>query len=293
MCDKNTFFNSKTTLNAAGKLIDLSLPRVMGILNITPDSFFDGGRHDVPDKALQQVGRMLEEGATFIDIGAYSSRPDAADIPESEELQRLLPVIQAIVREFPEAIISVDTFRSAVARAAIGEGAHIINDISAGELDKDMFDTMANLNVPYIMMHMRGTPKTMQTLTDYDDLVGEMIAYFSAKVQRLKELGVPDVIIDPGFGFAKTLKDNYRLLNAMEQLKVLELPVLAGLSRKSMLYKLLNITPQEALNATTAANTIALLKGASILRVHDVKEAVECIQIVSVTTSTVLPFTSG
>lgn len=251
----------------------------MGILNLTPDSFYDGGKFNTEQLILQQVEQMLFEGATFVDIGGYSSRPMAEHISEEEERARVLPVLESIIKRFPEILISVDTFRSRIAEESVAAGACMINDISAGQMDKNMFDTVARLQVPYLLMHMRGTPQTMKQHTDYKDLVKEIIIYFSEKIFELRKLGVNDLILDPGFGFSKTLAQNFELLGKLELLTCMELPILAGLSRKSMLYKLLETNAEQALNATTAANTIALQKGASILRVHDVKEAVETIRI--------------
>jgi dihydropteroate synthase len=277
---ENTFFHQKLLLNVGGRLLDLSSPKVMGIVNLTPDSFYDGGETNTVSQALNQAGRMLEEGATFIDIGAYSSRPHAEHISPEEELRRLLPALKAIAREFPQTVISVDSFRAAVVRAAVGEGAHMINDISGGEMDQDMFHTAAELRVPYILMHMKGTPQTMVSESKYGDVFEEVLQYFVKKISKLKEVGVLDIIIDPGFGFAKTAVQSFEILNRLHDFKLLELPVLAGLSRKSMICKTLDTEPAFALNGTTAANTIALLKGAKILRVHDVKEAVEAVKIV-------------
>jgi dihydropteroate synthase len=275
-------FETKTTkmaINCKGKLIDLSTPKVMGILNVTPNSFFDGGKYKNEDEIISQVDKMLSEGATFIDIGAYSSKPSAEFVTEQEEIDRIVPAIEFILKHFPETLLSIDTFRAEVAKASIESGAAIINDIAAGELDDKMFDVIAKYNVPYIMMHMRGNPQTMQSLTQYEDIVKEMLFYFSEKVQRARSLGINDLILDPGFGFAKTTDQNYEVLQKMELFNLLELPVLAGVSRKSMIYKTLGISAQEALNGTTVLNTIALTKGAKILRVHDVKEAVECITL--------------
>jgi dihydropteroate synthase len=280
MTDKNTVFNEKITLNVAGQLIDLSKPKVMGILNLTPDSFYDRGRNNSLEYALKKTETMLSEGAGLIDIGAYSSRPRAEHISIEEELNRLLPVLTAIVKEFPEAIISIDTFRASIAEAAIEEGAHIINDISAGEMDKRIFETVARLNVPYILMHMKGTPQTMQQNIHYDDVFLEVSEYLLKKVRVLTDMGVKDLIIDPGFGFAKKPEHSYLLLSKLDQFKTLGVPVLAGVSRKSMIYKTLNCSAEEALNGTTVLNTIALLKGANILRVHDVKAAVEAVELV-------------
>lgn len=277
---KDTFLNAKRTLNVRGKLVDLALPRVMGILNLTPDSFYNDSRVSTTDDALRRTEAFLNEGAAFIDIGAYSSRPGAAEVSPDEELQRLIPVIAAITKKLPEALLSIDTFRARVAAEAIAAGAHLINDISAGGMDEAMFDTIAALQVPYIIMHMKGTPQTMQKQAVYEHLTLEIIDYFSAKIAELKKLGVHDVIIDPGFGFAKTLDHNYELMSQLQDLQVFGLPILTGISRKSMIYKLLDTTAGEALNGTTVLNTIALLKGASILRVHDVKAAAECIAII-------------
>ncbi len=268
------------TINCHGKLIDLSSPKVIGILNITPDSFFDGGKFSNEIDVINHVEKMLSEGATFIDVGAYSSRPGAKHISEEEELGRVLPVIRSLIRVFPEILISVDTFRSSISEQCINNGACIINDISGGTMDKAMFATVAKLQVPYIMMHMQNTPQNMQSNPVYKDVVKEVLFYFSKKIAELRSLGLNDIICDVGFGFGKTLAHNYQLLNHLELFKNLEIPILVGLSRKSMLFKPLNINPVSALNATTSANTIALLKGAHILRVHDVKEAVETIKIV-------------
>lgn len=253
----------------------------MGILNVTPDSFFDGGRYNQGSTFLQQAEKMIHEGADFIDVGGYSSRPGAVDIPEEEELTRVIPAIQAITREFPTAKLSVDTFRSQVAHAAVNEGAVLVNDISGGQLDPKMFETVAALGVPYIAMHMRGTPQTMNQLAHYENLVKEVLDYFHRKIHELIAAGVNDVIIDPGFGFAKTVAQNFELLKNLNQLQILERPLLVGLSRKSMIWRTLEITPDNSLNGTSALHTIALIKGASILRVHDVKEAREVITLVS------------
>ena len=268
------------TINCKGKLIDLSIPKVMGVLNLTPDSFYDGGKYKDSASILKQVEHMLNEGATFIDVGAYSSRPNADDVSEDKELQRILPIVELILKTFPETLLSIDTFRSTIAKACIEAGAALINDISAGQLDENMLKTIAELQVPYIMMHMRGTPKTMQQLTDYDDLVKDIIFYFSERIITARDLGIIDVIIDPGFGFAKTLDQNFELLNKLELFKMIEKPMLIGVSRKSMIYKTLETSAKEALNGTTVLNTIGLQKGASILRVHDVKEAVECVKLI-------------
>ena len=266
-------------INCKGHLIDLDRAKVMGILNLTPDSFYDGGKFKSPSSILVQIEKMLHEEATFIDIGAYSSRPNATHISQDEELKRLMPVLEIIMKEFPKALISIDTFRSLVAKEAVQSGACMINDISGGSLDKDMFTTIAKLQVPYILMHMRGNPQNMQNNVQYENLIKDIIFYFSQKVFELRKLGVNDLILDPGFGFSKTLDQNYELLQKLELFSGMELPLLAGLSRKSMLYKLLETDADMALNATTAAHTISLMKGASILRVHDVREAVETIKI--------------
>lgn len=277
---KDTFLNRKQTLNCKGKLIDISKPSVMAILNITPDSFYNKSRVSNADEALTQAEKFINAGAKFIDVGAYSSRPGAADVSETEETERLVQIVAAINQTFPETLISVDTFRAKVAEEAINAGAHIINDIAAGNLDDKMFETVAKLQVPYIMMHMKGTPQNMQDSPSYENVTKEVFSYFSEKIQTLSALGVKDIILDPGFGFAKTLDHNYELLRNMQMLNFFELPLLVGFSRKSMITKALNIKTEEALNGTTVLNTTALLKGANILRVHDVKEAVECVELV-------------
>jgi len=280
MSDKNTIFHQKKTINAAGKLITFDKPKVMGILNITPDSFYSGSRISSEEQTLRTTEQMLKDGADFIDIGAYSSRPGAVDISIAEETQRLLPAVKAVVKEFPEAVLSIDTFRSEVANAAINEGAHIINDISGGTLDQQMFETVAKLKVPYILMHMKGTPQTMKDLNQYDDMMKEVLYYFALKINELNSLGVKDIIADPGFGFAKNISQNFELLSQFELFKLAGIPVLVGLSRKSMIWKTLDIKNEDALNGTTVLNTVALTKGADILRVHDVKEAVEAVKLV-------------
>lgn len=267
------------TINCKGNLIDLTSPKVMGILNITPNSFFDGGKYADENSILQQVEKMLVDGATFIDIGAYSSKPNAEFVSENEEISRLIPVIELILKNFPETLISVDTFRATVAKKAIENGACIVNDISAGSLDEDMMQTVAKLKVPYIMMHMKGNPQTMQSLAQYENIVKEMLFYFSEKVAQARSLGINDLIIDPGFGFAKILEQNFEVMNKLELFQMLELPLLVGVSRKSMIYKTLETSAEFALNGTTVLNTIALQKGAKILRVHDVKEAMECVKL--------------
>lgn len=267
------------TINCKGKLIDLSIPKVMGILNVTPNSFYDGGKFVVETAIVIQVEKMLFEGATFIDIGASSSKPKAEFVSEKEEIDRIAPVVELILKHFPETFLSIDTYRSEVARICIENGAAIINDISAGSLDDKMLETVAKYGVPYIMMHMKGTPENMQNLTNYDNIVKEILFYFSEKVSKARSFGIHDLIIDPGFGFAKTLDQNYEILQKLELFQIVELPLLVGFSRKSMIYKSLETIPENALNGTTVLNTVALTKGAKILRVHDVKEAMECVKL--------------
>lgn len=267
------------TINCKGQLIDLSTPKVMGILNVTPDSFYDGGKYKDEASIVNSVATMLDEDATFIDVGAYSSRPNADHVSEDEELARILPIVQLLVERFPNIILSIDTFRSNVAKQCIDAGAHIINDISGGHLDDNMLSTIAELQVPYIMMHMRGTPQTMQQLTDYNNITKDILFYFSERIRKTQELGIIDVILDPGFGFAKTTAQNFELFNQLELFKLTDRPLLVGVSRKSMIYKTLNTSAKEALNGTTALHMIALQKGTNILRVHDVKEAVECVKL--------------
>lgn len=270
------------SLNLNGKLYELSSPKVMGILNVTPDSFYAGSRKQTEEDIKSRCREIIEEGGDIIDIGAYSSRSDAEHISSEEEKRRLRTGLEILRNEYPEAIVSVDTFRADVAEMCVKEyNVNIINDISAGEMDKEMFNTVARLQVPYIMMHMKGTPQDMQKSPQYTSLMKEIFMYFSEKVYKLHEMGVNDLILDPGFGFGKTLEHNYELMNHLEEFSLFNLPVLVGISRKSMIYKLLGNTPSEALNGTTALNTIALLKGANILRVHDVKEAVETVRIVT------------
>lgn len=276
-------------INVNGQLMDLSHPQIMGILNLTPDSFYAGSRKQTEKEIAERTNQIISEGGSIIDVGAYSSRPNAADVPVEEEMERLRRGLAIVFREQPEAVVSVDTFRADVAKMCVEEfGAAIINDISAGEMDGEMFPAVARLGVPYIMMHMQGTPQDMQTRPHYDNLMKEMLYYFSEKVQRLRDLGAKDLIIDPGFGFGKTLAHNYELLDKMEALSIFELPILVGVSRKSMIYNLLGVTPEEALNGTTAVNTIALMKGADILRVHDVRPAAEAVKIVSALNYTTL-----
>lgn len=271
---------SHNYINVNGELMDLSKPQVMGILNVTPDSFYAHSRKQTETEILARAHQIVDEGASIIDLGAYSSRPNALDVSESEEMQRLRNALQIIRRELPDAILSIDTFRADVARMCVEEyGAAIINDISAGQMDNRMFPTIAQLGVPYIIMHMQGTPQDMQDSPHYDNLLKEVFYYFSEKVQRLRDLGVKDIILDPGFGFGKTIEHNYQLMNHLEEFNVFQLPLLVGISRKSMIYKLLGTTPEEALNGTTVLNTIALQKGAHLLRVHDVKAAVETVTL--------------
>ncbi len=267
------------TINCKGQLIDLSEPKVMGILNVTHNSFYDGGKWNSTEKICSHVSKMLNDGATFIDIGAYSSKPNAEFVTEQQELDQIVPIIKLLIEKFPAIIISVDTFRASVAEASIQAGAAIINDISAGNLDDQMLSVVAKLQVPYIMMHMRGNPQTMQSLTNYENLLKELLFYFSEKISQARALGINDIIIDPGYGFSKTLAQNYQLMQQSELLKLLELPILIGVSRKSMIYKALDSTAEQALNGTTFLNAIALTEGASILRVHDVKEAVEATKL--------------
>ena len=269
----------KMTINCKGNLIDLSSPKVMGIINLTPDSFYDGGKLRDPAAVLRHTEKLLEEGATFVDVGAYSSRPGAADISPEEELRRIEPVIDSLVGEFPDILLSIDTFRSSVARSCLESGAAIINDISAGNLDDQMLPTVAEFKVPYIMMHIKGKPQTMQDHTSYDDLLGDILYYFSKKVSLARAIGIKDLILDPGFGFTKTVAQNYEVLQKLELFQTFEQPILCGLSRKSMISKKLSTIAGEALNGTTALNMYALTKGAHILRVHDVKEAMECVTL--------------
>ncbi|WP_372472935.1 dihydropteroate synthase [Capnocytophaga sp. ARDL2] len=267
------------TINCNGKLLSLEAPIVMGILNATPDSFFDGGKFNHLSNALSQIEKMINDGVSIIDIGGYSTRPNAPEVSEKEEIDRILPIVKEAVKQFPNTLFSIDTFRVNVAEECLKTGAHIINDVSGGIADVKMFETVAKYNVPYILMHSKGTPKTMQHLTNYEDIVKEMMYYFSQQISKARQTGIKDIIIDPGFGFAKTLDQNYEILSKLEVFQLLEVPLLSALSRKSMIYKLLDNNPEDALNGTTALHTISLLKGAKILRVHDVKEAVECVKI--------------
>lgn len=278
---KNKNLNTPITIDCNSKLLDLSTPAIMGILNLTDDSFYDGGQHNSIKKALLQTEKMLDDGAKIIDIGAYSSRPKAKHISLDEEWQRLEKTLQIINKEFPQAILSTDTFRSEIALRSVDNGADIINDISAGNLDPHMFDTVAALDVPYIMMHMQGTPQSMQDNPHYDCIEKEVENYFLSKVKTLQQKGLSKIIIDPGFGFGKTLEHNYQLLNNLEELHTLELPLLVGVSRKSMIYKVLATDATKALNGTTVIHSLCLSKGASILRVHDVKEAAECVKLIN------------
>lgn len=269
------------SLNINGRLLDLSEPQVMGILNVTPDSFYSGSRKQTEDEIESRARQIIGEGASIIDIGAYSSRPNADDVSPSEEMERLRKGLSVIQRVAPNAIVSVDTFRADVAKMCVEEyGVGIVNDISGGMLDKDMFTTVAKLGIPYILMHMQGTPQNMQQNPHYDDVVKEVFMYFAEKVQRLRDLGVKDIILDPGYGFGKTVEHNYELMNHQEELLEFELPLLVGISRKSMIYKTLGITADEALNGTSVLNTISLLKGANILRVHDVATCVEVVNLI-------------
>lgn len=267
-------------INVNGKLMDLSAPQVMGILNVTPDSFYAKSRKNGDAQVSARVNQIIDDGASIIDIGAYSSRPDAEDVSEEEEIARLRPALALINKEHPDAVISVDTFRAEVARVCVKEyGVAIINDISGGTLDAGMFDAVAELNVPYILMHIQGTPQDMQHKPHYDDFIKEVFLYFAEKIDRLHQMGVKDIIVDPGFGFGKTVDNNYELLQHLQDFKLFKLPILVGVSRKSMITKLLGITTDEALNGTSVIDTISLTKGADILRVHDVKEAVQAVKI--------------
>lgn len=267
------------TINCKGSLIDLTIPRVMGILNVTPDSFYDGGKYTKETSILKRVETILDQGATFIDLGAYSSRPGANQVSQQEEIQRSVPITKLILKHFPDALISVDTFRSEVARQNIESGASLINDISGGLLDPQMLPTVGKLQVPYILMHMKGDPKTMQQNTQYNNLIKDLLYYFSERIAEARSHKINDIIVDPGFGFAKSLDQNYELMAKLDLLHILKLPLFVGISRKSMIYNLLGTDPKEALNGTTSLNTLALDKGAHILRVHDVKPAIECVKI--------------
>ncbi|AEW86322.1 dihydropteroate synthase [Flavobacterium columnare] len=267
------------TINCKGKLVDLRKPKVMGILNITPDSFYDGGKLKTDLFVLEQAEKMVLDGAFFLDVGGQSTRPNAPFLSADEELGRIEEIVLLLIAKFPDVLVSIDTFHSKVADECLQIGASLINDISAGGLDANMFRVIAKHNVPFVMMHLKGTPKTMQQMVDYDDLLKEILFYFSEKIAKARSYGINDLILDPGFGFSKTFEQNFELLSKMELLSIAELPILVGMSRKSMIYKTLDLTAQEALNGTTVLNTIAITKGASILRVHDVKEAVEAIRL--------------
>lgn len=271
------------TINCKGHLIDFEIPKIMGILNATPDSFYDGGTYTDEKAIVNRAEQILSQGAAFIDIGGYSSRPGAAFVSEDEEIERVVPVVRLILQHFPDALLSIDTFRSGVAKASIENGAALINDISAGLLDPKMLETVGELRVPYVMMHMRGNPQTMQQFIGYEDIVKELLSYFSERVRAAREFGISDIIIDPGFGFSKTLEQNYEVLQKLDLLQMLELPILAGVSRKSMIYKALEVTASQAGNGTTVLNTLALAKGANVLRVHDVKEAAETVKLFQLT----------
>jgi dihydropteroate synthase len=268
-------------INCGGKLIDLTKPKIMGILNVTPDSFYDGGKFLNSDKYLMQVEKMLNEGATFIDIGGMTSKPGSKEIPVSEELSRVIKAVENVSNKFPKAIISVDTYRSEVAEESVNSGAQIINDISGGSFDNKMFKTIAKLNGPYIIMHINERPETMQQHPEYEDILFEIGYYFSKKVFKARAAGINDIIIDPGFGFGKELDDNYKILKNLNALMVENIPMMIGVSRKSMIYKKLKITSEQSLNGTTCVNTVGLIQGVNILRVHDVKEAKQCIDIVN------------
>ena len=269
------------TINLKGKLMNFSIPKIMGILNITPDSFYDGGRYNSKEKIQRQIEKMIISGADIVDVGGYSSRPGAKHISIQDELDRVIPVIEIIKKKFPETIVSIDTFRSRVASEAIISGADIVNDISGGNLDSNMFETVSKHKVPYILMHMRGNPENMMSKTNYENVTKDVCKYFSQRINKAHSCGINDIIIDPGFGFSKTTQQNYELLNNLEFFKEFQRPIIIGISRKSMIYKTLNTTPDKALNGSSVLHTISLMKGANILRTHDVKEAVECVKIVS------------
>lgn len=279
MAAKDKGFYSKKTLNLNGKIIDLNTPAIMGILNLTPDSFYDGGRLAREDQILGQSEKFLNAGVDILDIGGYSTRPGAKDISPEEEWQRLVPALGIIRKNFPEIPVSVDTFRANIARQSMEYGASMINDVSGGTLDSKMFDTISELQVPYVLMHMKGTPRTMQSGTQYDDVIREVLTELEKKLSNLTNRGVNDVILDVGFGFAKTVDQNYELLRRLDAFRIFNIPLLVGISRKSMIWRLLDITPEEALNGTTALHMVALIKGVSILRVHDVKEAKQVVDL--------------
>lgn len=276
---KETFFQTKSTLNCRGKIINLSSPLVMGIVNIGPDSFFDGGKYQQSYDIIKRCDTLLSEGADILDLGAVSTRPGSMLVKPEKELNRLLPALETVLENFPQAVVSVDTYNSRVAMEVVKTGAHMINDISGGTIDKKMFETIALLQVPYVLMHIQGLPENMQQDPHYEDPVKDIIRYFAERVRKLRELGVHDIIIDPGFGFGKKLEDNYLILDQLEYFQMFELPVMVGFSRKSMINKVLSVQPEGALNGTTVLNTIALQKGAGILRVHDVRQAKESIKL--------------
>jgi len=279
MDHKNTVFSAKRIINVSGRLLQIDEPLVMGVINLTPDSFYEGSRTD-RESIVDNASRLLTEGATLLDIGGQSTRPGATIIPEEDELARVIPAIEAVHQAFPEAIISVDTFRSRVAGEAVEAGASMINDVSAGEMEEGFLETVAALQVPYVLMHMQGTPATMQQDPTYDDVVDDILGFFIGKIATLRELGVKDIILDPGLGFGKTVAHNYEIVKKLDSFKVTGLPIMVGASRKSMVCRLLDVKPEEALNGTTAIHTLSLLNGASILRVHDVREAREAVRIV-------------
>jgi len=280
MSSKDTFFSYKQSLNIGGRILDFKQPRIMGIMNITPDSFYQGSRLMDPEKILKRAKKMISEGADILDIGAYSSRPGSDGIPVKEEKQRLEVALEVIRQTFPDMLLSVDTFRPEIASMAVNDfNVHMINDISGGDMDTGMYDTLAGLQVPYVMMHMKGKPSDMQEHADYSDVVKEIIFGFSEKLGQLNKLGINDIIIDPGFGFAKTIQHNYQILKQLEAFHIFNQPLMVGISRKSMIYQVLDTHPSESLNGSTVLHTIALMKGANILRVHDVKEARETIKL--------------
>ena len=278
---KNTFFSSMKSMQCNGKLISFNKPLVMGILNLTPDSFYDGGRYTNTKDIVAHVNNMLNDGADIIDIGAVTTKPNSGKVSVTEEMKRLEGHLKIIRKEFPNALLSIDTFHSEIAKMAVDNGVNIINDISGGAFDKEMFKTVAQLKIPYILMHIQGTPQNMQNNPHYDNVVSEIITYFNHKINQLRELDIQDIIIDPGFGFGKTVEHNFELLDNLTMFSIFNLPILVGVSRKSMICKVLGVNPDKALNGTTVIQTVALLKGANIIRVHDVKEAVESIQLLS------------
>lgn len=276
---KDKVFYRKHTLNLGGKILDLTIPKVMGILNVTPDSFYDGGENSLPNVIIEKATKMIADGASILDVGGYSSRPNAAHISELEEIDRVVPAIRLIKKEFPNSVISIDTFRAKVAQKAIDAGADMINDISGGELDPEMFQTVAKYKVPYVLMHMKGTPKNMQSLSNYENIQLELLDYFQKKLYKLHDIGVTDVVLDVGIGFAKTLEQNFGLLNQLKVFEILSCPILIGISRKSFIYNTLGCSANESLNGTTALNMVALHNGANIIRVHDVKEAFDVVKL--------------